>query len=98
MSNTTLKKCPEVLLGRLPDGGHAYQHVVRWETFPPNQHPNGSAIRADMILVRATLETGTHRYWGTDKAFIGSDLRMHMSVNPRDEVLSKWEDSDERRP
>jgi hypothetical protein len=31
------------------------------------------------------------RWFGTSRAWIGSDLRMHVMVNPRDEVRAGWD-------
>jgi len=63
--------------------------------FPSGNHPDKSPIRKDMICVRVWLANGDTRWFGTECAKIGSDLRMHMIVNPRDEVLRAWKDSDD---
>lgn len=77
---------PKVLMTR-----YGTSPVVRVETFPPGQHPAHTPIVANMIAVKATLADGHHRWFGTTKAWITSRLRMAILVNPRDEVLFKWE-------
>ena len=62
------------------------------EALEPGQHDN-SPIRNELTCVVVTLRTGVVRYFGTSNAKIGPDLRMHMVINPRDYVRSKWEDS-----
>lgn len=69
--------------------------VSRVEAFPPGKHPEGLPILKDLTAVIVTLANGTKRYYGFTSAMIGSDLRMHVGgINPRDEVLAKWEDCD----
>ena len=40
--------------------------------------------------------SGGQRKQGVYDGFIGSDLRMHVLVNARDEVLATWESSEGR--
>jgi hypothetical protein len=81
---------PKVLMTR-----YGKSPVVRVETFPPGQHPAGTPIVSNVIAVKATLADGHHRWFGTTKAWITSRLRMAILVNPRDEVLFKWEKAKE---
>ena len=71
-----------------------YFPVVQIKTYPPNNHPKESPLVKDMTCVRCILTNGDSRWFGTTEAKIGPDLRMHMVINPKDEVLSKWEDSE----
>lgn len=65
--------------------------VLRVVTHPPNTHPK-SAIRNDWTAVQVIARDG-ERWFGTERAFIDSSLRMVMAINPADEVLRKWEDA-----
>lgn len=63
--------------------------VERVIAHPPNRHP-GSPIRDDLTAVECVTGRGS-RWFGTERAWIGPDLRMHMLVNERDEVRRNWE-------
>jgi hypothetical protein len=63
------------------------------EALPPNQH-DSSPIVNSMTCVVCYLANGDKRHFGIKDARIGPDLRMHMIINPRDEVLVNWEASD----
>lgn len=67
--------------------------VVRILAHPPGNHPAGAPIVSTMTAVECRLSNGQSRWFGTESAMIGPDLRMHIIVNPRDEVLAGWEDS-----
>jgi hypothetical protein len=86
MSDYTLERIvPETVLVR----GH-YVPVVGIRVHPAGQHPSGCPLRAELLAVEVKTERGS-RWYGTSHAWIGSDLRMHMLVNPRDEILRAWE-------
>jgi hypothetical protein len=67
--------------------------VQKVEALPPGQH-DFSPIVNDVTCVVCHLTTKKKRYYGTKEAKIGPDLRMHMIINPKDEVLAKWENSE----
>ena len=69
--------------------GGRYQTVARAIAHPPNTHTG--PIRRNLVAVEVVTIDGSRRWFGTDRAWIGSDLRMHIMVNPRDEVRSSWE-------
>jgi hypothetical protein len=71
---------------------HGLFPVSRVEAIPPGQHLE-SPIKNELTCVICTLTNGDRRYYGTEAARIGSDLRMHLIVNPRNEVLMSWESS-----
>ena len=85
-----LKYVPSRILTRTPKG-FATVPVTGVQTHPPGTHP-GSCIRADMTAVEVKTPFQS-RWFGTEKAYIDASLRMVMEINPRDEVLSKWEDA-----
>jgi len=90
MSVYTLEKLvPHFVLIEGPHG-HDYYPVTQTIAHPPNTHPH-SPIKNDHTAVEAVTNCGS-RWFGTDRAWIGSDLRMHIMVNPRDEVRRKWQD------
>lgn len=82
------KKIPEVLGSR-----YGRQAVVSIEAKPPGTHPDSPIVDAYTCVI-CTLADGHKRYFGTCDARIGSDPRMHIVINPRDEVLARWEESD----
>lgn len=53
--------------------------VVRVEAIPPERRiPNTGAIAAKLTLVQATLLCGCVCHFGVERAWIDSDLRMHV--------------------
>lgn len=72
----------------------AIRPVVKVEILPPSDKSRGVPIRNEYFAVKCIADNGDVRWFGFDNAFIGSDLRCHVSsVNPRDEVRMKWEDA-----
>jgi len=65
--------------------------VASIRVHPPGAHPPGTPIKSDLYAVEAVLDDGNKRWFGTSGAWITSELRMAMFVNPRDEVLRNWE-------
>ena len=68
---------------------------------PDGRFPEQTPIRKDLGLcaIEVVSPTGHRRWYGSPRAWIGSDLRIHMvPVGDRDEVIRKWEDSGEQPP
>jgi hypothetical protein len=88
---TTLRYVPEMLPVTLGNDGKIYRNVPVTGVIahPPGTHPT-SCIYNNMIAVEIKTPVGS-RWYGTDKAYIDSNLRMAMAVNDRDEVLAKWD-------
>lgn len=89
------KIVPQRIMARWAEagGGFGLLPVLGVEAFPPGQHPQPSAIRPDVWLVRIRT-SGMDRCYGFAKAWIGPDLRMHVELLPgqeRDEVVMRWE-------
>jgi hypothetical protein len=71
--------------------------------YPPGNHPPHTPIVDSMYAVSygtnpfATNRHGKHmpRWLGCEDAFIGSDLQVHVTVNPGDEVRMTWKASEE---
>lgn len=72
-------------------GGFVRAPITGSVAYPPGWAPKQSPILPSLWTVEVRTTAGS-RWYGTEKAWIGSDLRMHMLVNPRDEVLRGWED------
>jgi len=81
------KQIPEDILSRHSGKKEAVTNVV---IHPPGTH-SSSPIRNDMSAVEVYLADGSRRWYGTEKAWITSRLTIAMQINPKDEVLSKWE-------
>lgn len=65
------------------------QDVLRVVIHPAGTHPS-SPISQHLMAVELCTRHGS-RWYGTSRAWIGSDLRCHLMVDPRDEVLVGWE-------
>lgn len=64
------------------------------KAFPPNQHPAKCPIKDDMTAVQLISSCGPSRWYGFEKAWIDSHLRMRVSgYDPRFEEVSKWQDA-----
>jgi hypothetical protein len=68
--------------------GHL-EPVTQAVAHPPGSHPS-SPIGDDLSAVELVTARGS-RWFGTSRAWIGSGLRMHLMVNPRDEVRAGWD-------
>lgn len=82
---TLEKLVPEVIIC---DG--AYVPVRKVIAHPPTTDRKAPIV-AELTAVEVITDRGS-RWFGTTRAWIGADLRMHMLVNPRNEVLRGWED------
>jgi hypothetical protein len=80
----------EVLI--LAGVGGRLEPVTRAVAHPPGSHA-ASPIVDDLTAVELVTAAGS-RWFGTSRAWIGSDLRMHVMVNPRDEVRAGWDAGD----
>lgn len=56
--------------------GGRYAPVVRVTAHPPTDTAHGGPIRPDLTAVEVITSNGS-RWLGADRAWIGSDLRMH---------------------
>ena len=80
---------PEKTITHDKDGKFYDAPVIRVVTHPPGTHPKSPIVNE---LTAVEMVTPIRSRWhGTVKAWIGSDLRMHMLINPKDEVLRNWE-------
>lgn len=69
--------------------------VVRIIAYPPNTAPQHAPIVRHLWTIECICENGATRWFGFTRAWIGSDLRMHVTgINPRDEIVSRWEDGE----
>ena len=70
--------------------------VVRVEAIPPEgRKPGDAPIYQHLTLVRCTLQGGSIRHFGYERAWIGSDLRTHVGpINLQDEVQVTWDVSE----
>ena len=65
--------------------------VLRTIAHPPGQHPEGCPLVATCTAVELVTEAGS-RWWGFERAWIGSDLRMHVAGwDDRNEIVRGWE-------
>jgi len=59
--------------------------------YPPGSHPERCPIVATLTAVAATLDNGHVRWFGFERAWINSELRMIVQgFDSRDEVRSGW--------
>lgn len=73
-----------------------YSSVARIVAHQPHSKEHG-CIRPELVAVECIMVNGCTRWYGFEHAYITSSLRMAVSGwNPRDEVVSKWEDWSER--
>lgn len=63
--------------GDLVIAGGSYATVTRVTTVPPGH--SVPTIRRDLTAVIVETDSGKCRYLGADRAWIGSDLRMHWT-------------------
>lgn len=63
--------------------------VLRWIAHPPGERA-GCPIAPEWTALECVTDAGS-RWYGCERAWIGSDLRMHVVGFPeRDEVRRKW--------
>lgn len=66
-------------------------HVTHYKAYPPNAHPSASPIVRTLTALECVTEGGS-AWWGFEKAWINSELRMVVSgFSARDEARSRWE-------
>ncbi len=58
-------------------------------SLPPGTHPT-SPIRNELHAIHVTATNGGGRWFGVAEAWIGSDLRMHVRVDPASLPMSEW--------
>lgn len=94
MNATELDTAPRyapsrVLIVRGRKAGHL--PVKTYRVFPPNAHPVGCPIVASLTALECVTEWGS-RWWGFERAYINSELRMVVSgFGARDEVRREWD-------
>ena len=70
---------------------HGMQPVVSYRFHPMGQHPEQSPIRSDMGVLRLVTVTGDSRWYGCQRAYINSELRMVViGTDVRDKVRREW--------
>lgn len=70
---------------------HGVRPVVRVVAHPPSAHRPGCPIKAELTAVQVIPDIGPSRWYGCDKAWIGSDLRMHVfGFDGRFSELRNW--------
>jgi hypothetical protein len=83
----TPRYLPEVL-GSVGGPGKVYKAMA----FPPGEHPPACPLIPECTAVCAWLDNGRLRWFGCEKAYIDSHLRMVVvGTNPLDEIRMKWE-------
>lgn len=69
----------------------AYKPVAQAIAYPPHHHPKPCAIRAECTAVQLLSVDGLSRWYGCERAYINSELRMVLVGHcSRDEVRQKW--------
>lgn len=65
--------------------------VIEYRSFPPGQHPSNCPLTPTMTALELVTPKGS-RWFGVEKAWINSELRMVVSgINKRDEVRMRWD-------
>lgn len=65
--------------------------VVRAEAFPPGLHPDKCPLVKDCTAVRLTTDTGEVRWYGVERSWIDSHLRMVVNGFPAGfEEMQRW--------
>lgn len=78
-----------VLISR--DGETTLEAVTAVRAHPPGQHPPGCPLVESCTAVELVTARGS-RWWGFERAWIGSDLRMYVSgFDPRNEIVNAWD-------
>lgn len=68
------------------------QPVTQSVFYPAGSHPKNCPIKPSMGVLALTAVTGQTRYYGCDRAYINSELRMVVvGCDNRDEIRTKWE-------
>ena len=70
---------------------HGMIQVIKWQSFPPFNHPMDSPIKDDYTLLVLTLSDNSKRFWGCQDAYINSELKMVVVFGDdlTDEVILK---------
>ena len=65
--------------------------VIKTEAFPPGLHPDRCPLIAGCVAVRVTLNNGAQRWYGVERAWIDSYLRMAVQgFDARFEEMARW--------
>jgi hypothetical protein len=89
------KWVPEVMLALNPQTGqHEYSPVISVLAHAPGHKV--APIRTECTAVEITLANGGKRYFGFERAWIDSHLRMRVSgYDERNELVAAWPDAKE---
>lgn len=88
-TGTTERVIPDRILTEAP-GGYAVLPVVRSVAYPPGTAPKDAPISASLTVVEVRTAHGV-RWFGFQRAWLGSDLRMHVDGYPAGfEEVAKW--------
>jgi len=64
--------------------------VTSWRAHPPGTHPKGCPLIPNCTALELVTPLGS-RWWGVEKAWINSELRMVVSGFPeRCEIRRSW--------
>lgn len=83
----------KVVPEKLHHHGFGILPIIKIEALPPYSHDHSPIINS-LTCVVCHMSNDIKRYFGTKEAVIGPDLRMHILINPNNEMLRTWEDSD----
>ena len=66
--------------------------VLSVRAYPQGSHPSRAPLSSRVqVMVEMVTPLGS-RWWGFDRAWIGSDLRMHVDgYDARNEIVRGWE-------
>ena len=65
--------------------------VIRAVFYPIGSHPEGCPILDTYAVLELVTDNGGSRYFGCEKAWINSELRMIVQgCNSKDEIRMKW--------
>lgn len=81
---------PTTVLVRVGKGGFCDAPVRQYVIHPPGTHPISCPLVSDCTALQLVTEHGS-RWWGFEKAWISSELKMVVSGFPKNcEIRSAW--------
>ncbi len=91
MTTDTERLVPEVILC-----SGEYLPVQGIRAYPHGQHPSRALLVTTVQTAVEVVTANGSRWFGFDRAWIGSDLRMHVDgYDARNEVIAGWDRPEE---
>jgi hypothetical protein len=88
--DNTPRYAPKTVMVR-KGGRYVEAPITGYIAHPPNAHPKHCPLVPTCTAVEFITPYGS-RWWGCEKAWINSELRMVMSgFDLRNELINKWE-------